>query len=139
MSSRPNPFQWIAYTYGAKLPDAQRDWVANDLMGTMATPRHLFRTQMSFLPIYLVLFFAFPGAIWIRALMVLLAALLALIFSTSYMNQNRVRRLQKHGLGNSPMTYRQQAEARDIKAQYEQIYGTRRAGAGGESRTVADG
>lgn len=128
MSSRPNPIQWIAYTYGAKLPDEKRDWVANDLMGPMATPRHLFRTQVGFSPIYLVFLLAFPGALWIRALMVLLAALLALIFSTSYMKQNRVRRLQKHGLGNSPLTYRQQAEAEDMKAQYERVYAARRGG-----------
>ncbi|MFM9378885.1 DUF5313 family protein [Gordonia sp. VNK21] len=129
MSSRPNPVQWIAYAYGAKLPDSQRDWVANDLMGRGATPRHLLRTQFCFVPIYLTLYFAFPGPWWIRALMVLLGACLALIFSISYMNQNRVRRLIKHGLGSSPRTFKQQAEAEKMKKQYEAVYVARRGNA----------
>lgn len=126
MSSRPNPIQWIAYTYGAKLPESKTDWVANDLMGPHAFARHVLRAQVAFVPVYLVLFFLFPGGpIWVRALMVLLGACLALIFSVSYMDQNRVRRLQKHGLGNTPLTYRQRAEAEHLKTQYEQIYGAR--------------
>lgn len=128
MSSRPNPFQWIAYAYGGALPESKKDWVANDLMGSRATLRHLVRTQIAFSPLYLILFFAFPsGPVWVRSLMVLLAALLALIFSTAYMDQNRVQRLQKHGLGNTPHTYKQQAEAERLKAEYEQIYAARRA------------
>lgn len=125
--SRPNPLQWIAYVYGAKLPDSKLDWVANDLMGTTATIRHLIRAQVSFIPLYLVLYFGFPGQWWIRALMVLLSVCLAGIFSVSYKDQNRVRRLQKHGLGNSPRTYRQQAEAQAMKDQYEQVYAAKRA------------
>lgn len=137
MSSRPNPIQWTAYAYGAALPDSKRDWVANDLLGRRAAVRHLIRTQFSFLPVYVALFFAFPaGPIWVRSLTVLLAALLALIFSTSYMAQNRVRRLQKHGLGNSPLTYRQQAEAEHLKAEYDQIYAAHRAV--GRAAPVAD-
>ncbi len=124
--SRPNPLQWIAYVYGAKLPDDKVDWVANDLMGPTALVRHLLRTQAAFVPIYLVLYFAFPGEWWLRALMVLLGVGLALIFSVSYLDQNRVRRLQKHGLGNSPETYRQQAEAAHLKEQYERLYASKR-------------
>ncbi len=137
MSSRPNPIQWIAYVYGAKLPDSKREWVANDLMGSTATLRHFIRSQVSFVPIYLVLFFAFPGPIWIRALMVLLAASLAAIFALSYKDQNRVRRLQKHGLGDSPLTYRQQAEAARLKEQYEEIYIARRAAAAAAEGSAA--
>ncbi|GAA4757817.1 DUF5313 domain-containing protein [Gordonia alkaliphila] len=126
MSKRPNPIQWIGYVYGAKLPESQTDWVANDLMGPHAFLRHMIRSQVSFVPVYLVLFFAFPsGPVWVRLLMVLLGACLALIFSVSYMDQNRVRRLQKHGLGNTPETYRQRAEAEHLKTQYEKIYGAR--------------
>ncbi|GAC57855.1 hypothetical protein GOHSU_26_00120 [Gordonia hirsuta DSM 44140 = NBRC 16056] len=133
MSSRPNPLQLTAYIYGARLPDSKREWVANDLMGPMATPRHFLRSQVSFVPLYLVLYFAFPGPIWIRALMVLLAVLLAAIFAGAYMNQNRARRLQKHGLGSNSLTYRQQKEADRLKNEYEQIYLGRRAAAAAES------
>lgn len=125
--SRPNPVQWIAYAYGARLPDSKRDWVANDLMGRTATPRHFLRSQFCFVPVYLVLFFAFPGPLWVRGLMVLLSMLLAFIFALAYMDQNRVRRLMKHGLGETPHTYRQQAAAEKAKAEYEAVYAARRA------------
>lgn len=128
MSSRPNPLQWVAYVYGAKLPDSQRDWVRNDLTGRFATPRHLLRAQASFVPIYLALYFGFPGQWWIRALMVLLASSLAFIFSIAYKDQNRVRRLLKHDLGHSPLTQRQQVEAEKAKARYEAVYLPRRTG-----------
>ncbi|MCF8588903.1 DUF5313 family protein [Gordonia liuliyuniae] len=129
MSSRPNPIQWVAYVYGAKLPDSQYDWVRNDLTGRFATPRHLIRAQAAFVPIYLALYFGFPGEWWIRALMVLLGALLAFIYSIAYKDQNRVRRLMKHGLGHSPLTQRQQAAADVAKVKYEAVYASRRSGA----------
>ncbi|MGB6040525.1 MAG: DUF5313 family protein, partial [Gordonia sp. (in: high G+C Gram-positive bacteria)] len=83
MSVRPNPIEWIKYVYGAALPESKREWVRNDLTGPMAVPRHLIRTQIAFLPLYLAMYFAFDGAVWIRLLMVLLAVLLAGIFSAS--------------------------------------------------------
>ncbi|MDR2281260.1 MAG: DUF5313 domain-containing protein [Gordonia sp. (in: high G+C Gram-positive bacteria)] len=126
MSARPNPLQWIAYAYGAKLPEAQHEWVRNDLTGRFATPRHLIRAQFCFLPIYLAFYFGFGGDWWIRALMVLLAAILAFVYSVSYKDQNRVRRLQQHGLGNSPLTQRQRADAAVAKQKYEAAYAARR-------------
>lgn len=136
MSSRPNPFQWIAYVYGAKLPDSKLDWVYNDLTGRTATVRHLFRAQVAFLPVYLILFFAFPGDAGLRALMVLLGASLAFIFSISYMDQNRARRLQKHGLGASPKTQKQLKEAETAKQEYESIYLERRAALAAEQERL---
>ena len=56
----------------------------------------------------------------------LLAVLLALIFSAAYMDQNRVVRMRKHGLGNSPLTERQQREADRVKLRYHEVYAARR-------------
>lgn len=126
MSGRPNPIQWVRYAYGYTLPDDKLDWVRNDLTGPMATPRHLFRTQFAFSPLYLALFFAFDGAVWIRGLMVLLAVLLAFIFSAAYMAQNRVIRMRKHGLGSSPLTERQRVQADAAKERYREVYASRR-------------
>ena len=58
--------------------------------------------------------------------MVLLAAILAFVYSVSYKDQNRVRRLQQHGLGNSPLTQRQLADAALAKQKYEAAYAARR-------------
>ncbi|EGD53921.1 DUF5313 family protein [Gordonia neofelifaecis] len=127
MSGRPNPVQWVVYAYGGTLPADKREWVRNDLTGRTATLRHLFRAQFCFTPLYLVMFFAFDGEVWIRGLMVLLAVLLALIFSAAYMDQNRVLRLRKHDLGHSPLTQRQQIRADREKVRYEAVYAERRA------------
>lgn len=126
MSARPNPIQWIAYSYGATLPESKHEWVRHDLTGRTATIRHLIRAQFCFTPLYLAMYFMFDGAVWISLLMVLLAVLLALIFSAAYMNQNRVLRLQKHGLGNSPLTRRQQDNADRAKLRYDEVYAARR-------------
>lgn len=127
MSSRPNPVQWAAYAYGATLPESQRDWVRNDLTGRFAVPRHLIRSQFTFLPIYVLFFFAFPGEIGLRAAMVLLSGCLAFIFNVVYMDQNRARRMQKHGFEPTARTVRGQAEADAIRERYESIYADRRS------------
>ncbi|WP_213246019.1 DUF5313 family protein [Gordonia pseudamarae] len=124
---RPNPLRWISYAYGAALPAKNRSWAYNDLTGAFAVPRHLLRSQFSFLPIYLAFYFGFPGQVGIRLAMVALAASLAFIFSLSYMAQNRARRLQKNGLDGTTLTQRRQREAEAERAAYEAIHGDRGA------------
>lgn len=95
--TRPNPLQWIAYAYGAKLPETMNDWVRNDLTGDHYVIRHLVRAQVPFIPLYAAFMF-FPGPLWLRASMVLLGVSLAVFYSVVYIHQNRARRLQKNGL-----------------------------------------
>ncbi|QBJ98629.1 hypothetical protein ERC79_09240 [Rhodococcus sp. ABRD24] len=118
---RPNPFQWIAYSCGRKLPDSMQEWVRNDLVGDYAVPRHMIRSMVPFIPVFAA-FFLFPGPLWLRGSMVLLGVLLALFFSAAYMEQNRRRRLEKNGLPadleNPKKTARYNAE----KAAYEKAH-----------------
>ena len=93
--TRPTPWQWVGYAFGRTLPSTMTDWVANDLTGDHAVVRHLIRGQVPFLPIYAVFMF-FPGELWLRGAMVLLAVLLSLFFTASYMEENRQRRLVRH-------------------------------------------
>ncbi|NLU83216.1 DUF5313 family protein [Rhodococcus sp. HNM0569] len=94
---RPNPLQWIAYTFGRPLPASMQDWVRNDLTGDWAVPRHLIRSMVPFLPVFAA-FLLFPGPLALRGAMILLGVLLALFYSLAYMAQNRARRLERHGL-----------------------------------------
>ncbi|MGB2720873.1 MAG: DUF5313 family protein [Rhodococcus sp. (in: high G+C Gram-positive bacteria)] len=97
--TRPRFGQWLGYAVlGRKLPDSMQDWVRRDLVGPGATPRHILRSMIPFLPIFIGFFVLFPGAIWLRASMVLLSLLLALFYTAAYMDQNRARRLEIHGL-----------------------------------------
>ncbi|WP_315772121.1 DUF5313 family protein [Rhodococcoides kroppenstedtii] len=94
---RPNPVQWLGYSVGRTLPPELQGWVRNDLIGDAAVPRHLLRSMVPFLPIFLA-FLLFPGELWLRGAMILLAVLLALFYSLAYMEPNRRRRLAAHGL-----------------------------------------
>ncbi|AXK88724.1 DUF5313 family protein [Nocardia farcinica] len=94
---RPNPVQWIGYSLGRRLPDDLQDWVRHDLTGRHAVARHLIRGLVPFTPLFAV-FLMFPGELWLRGSMVLLAVLLALFYTAAFMPMNRAHRLAKHGL-----------------------------------------
>lgn len=96
-TTRPNPLQWIAYAFGAKLPETMNAWVREDITGDRYFVRHLIRQQAPFIPLYIA-FLLFPGPLWLRASMVLLGMSLATFYSVVYIHQNRARRLQKNGL-----------------------------------------
>ncbi|WP_149362075.1 DUF5313 family protein [Lolliginicoccus suaedae] len=96
-ATRPSPLQWISYSFGRTLPPSMQDWVRNDLTGDRAVPRHLVRSMVPYLPIF-ALGFLLPGPFVLRGAVVLLGVLLALFYSAAYMEPNRARRLERHGL-----------------------------------------
>ena len=83
MTTRPNALQYIAYSFGHRLPDSLCDWVRNDLTGDLAVPRHLFRSMIPFLPIFAGIYLLLPGSSALRGATVLLPVLLALVYSTA--------------------------------------------------------
>ncbi|MGB3773527.1 MAG: DUF5313 family protein [Rhodococcus sp. (in: high G+C Gram-positive bacteria)] len=108
--TRPGPVQWIGYSFGRTLPASMQDWVREDLIGDHAVPRHLVRSMVPFLPIFAA-FLLFPGELWLRGAMILLAVLLAVFYAAAYMEPNRRRRLLAHGL--SPDLQNPKKMARD--------------------------
>lgn len=111
---RPNPIQWIGYACGRRLPDSMSDWVRNDLTGRFATGRHLVRGMVPLTPIFAV-FLLFPGELWLRGAMILLAVLLGLFYCAAYMPMNRAHRLVAHGFPpdlQNPHTVAKQAAER---------------------------
>ena len=48
---KPNLWQYLRYSYGGRLPDSMRDWVAEDLTGKGATIRMMIRM---FIPAFLI-------------------------------------------------------------------------------------
>ncbi|ONM47574.1 DUF5313 family protein [Nocardia donostiensis] len=118
---RPNPIQWIGYACGRRLPDSMSDWVRNDLTGKYATPRHMVRGMVPLTPIFAA-FLLFPGPLWLRGAMILLAVLLGLFYCVAYMPMNREHRLIKHGLPpdlqNPDRVARRAAERAAYEAKY---------------------
>jgi hypothetical protein len=49
-TARPTLVQYIAYSYGRRLPDSMRRWVAEDLAGQGAVRRHMIRNHQRFFP-----------------------------------------------------------------------------------------
>lgn len=100
-TTRPNPTQWIGYSFGRALSRAvarMRDWVAHDLTGRNRVIRHLLRNLNPFVPIFVAFVVLLPAEMWLRGATILLGVLLALFYSATLANQNRAKRLHQHGL-----------------------------------------
>jgi hypothetical protein len=119
--NRPSPLQYIAYSFGRKLPDEMREWVRNDLIGDHALTRHMFRSMMPFLPVF-VAGLLVPGPVVLRIACVLLGLILALIYSFAFMDMNRRRRLSLHGLPEDLQNERKVARREQSRARYEQTH-----------------
>ncbi|WP_081985827.1 DUF5313 family protein, partial [Nocardia seriolae] len=95
---RPTFAEWLGYTVGRPMPLDLQDWVRRDLTGKHAYARHLTRGMVPFLPIFAAFLLLFPGPLWLRAAMTLLALILAVFYCAAYMAPNRAHRLTQHGL-----------------------------------------
>ncbi|ORI16913.1 hypothetical protein BJD99_10495 [Rhodococcus sp. 1163] len=121
-ATKPNFVQWLGYVAGKRLPPSMQDWVRNDLVGKGAVSRHLFRSMIPFLPIFVGFLVLFPGALWLRGSMVLLSVLLAMFYTVAFMELNRGRRLQVHGLPADLQSDRKRAALDDERARYEKLH-----------------
>jgi hypothetical protein len=65
-----------------------RDWVRNDLTGSTATPGHLIRSMIAFLPAYVVVALLLSPPV-LRAAVLVLAVLLALVDSFAFIALSR--------------------------------------------------
>ncbi|MBA8826292.1 hypothetical protein FHX42_003668 [Saccharopolyspora lacisalsi] len=92
---RPNPFQWIWYAYGGRLPDRCREWVLHDLTCRTWILRYLLRALVQMSPG--LLFLLVPGPLWLLAMSLLGGVLMGLFYSVSGMYETAEHRLAKHG------------------------------------------
>lgn len=121
---RPSVAQWFMYSvFGRPLPRSMQNWVRRDLVGPGAVPRHLIRGLLPFTPIFLAFLVLFPGALWLRGAMVLLSVLLALFYTLAFMDLNRARRLELHGLRPDLKSDRAQKRMAQERSTYEKLHG----------------
>ncbi|NUT48833.1 MAG: DUF5313 family protein [Saccharothrix sp.] len=92
---RPNPFQWLWYAVGGRLPARCAEWVLHDVTCRTWAVRHFVRGFVQMSPVLLLLLL--PGPLLIRALSVLLGLLVGYFYSMSYMWQTTEERLVKQG------------------------------------------
>ncbi|MGH3761538.1 DUF5313 family protein [Actinophytocola sp.] len=98
---RPNPFQWLRYTFGGRLPDRYRDWVLHDVTSRNWLWRFVLRIVVEASPwlvvgfVVLTLFTPLPVGLVIAALG--LALVLSLYFTVTSADELTEARLVKHG------------------------------------------
>jgi Family of unknown function (DUF5313) len=96
-TTRPTPLQYIGYSYGRRLPDSMRDWVAHDLAGEGAIRRHMIRMAI---PPFLVLapFWLLPASLYVHMEMTVPIYIWALLIAMSLNKVWRRHRLAQHDL-----------------------------------------
>ncbi|MGV0041909.1 DUF5313 domain-containing protein [Mycobacterium colombiense] len=95
--AKPNLWQRIGYSYGRRLPDSMRTWVAGDLAGEGAVRRHMIRWAI---PPLLVLapFWLLPASLYVHTEMTAPLYIWALLITLALNKVWRRHRLAVHGL-----------------------------------------
>lgn len=120
----PNPWQYVRYTVGARLPDSMHDWVRNDLAGKGATRRMMLRVLV---PAVLVLLpFWFIPADFVVKLSMTAPILLPFIYFSHALNKVwRKHMLQVHGMDPALADALNNEKRAHIHRAYEERYGPR--------------
>ncbi len=121
---RPNPWQYLRYCYGGRLPDSMRDWVAEDVTGKGAIARLMVRMVI---PAFLILlpFWFIPASFVVHLSMTVPILIPFIYFSHS---QNKVWRrhvLRKHGLDPSMVDQRDREKRAHVHDSYIERFGPR--------------
>ncbi|WP_116050325.1 DUF5313 family protein [Amycolatopsis palatopharyngis] len=93
---RPDPFRWLWYAVGGRLPGRYRDWVLHDTTTRTWIWRHAARSSVLLVPLCSV-WLLLPGPLGLRLPLVLLAALVGYFYSFAYIEESIEHRLAKNG------------------------------------------
>ena len=94
-AAKPNFWQYITYSYGRRLPDSMRDWVANDLTGDGAVRRHLIR--MAIPPLFVLApFWLLPASLYVHLEMTVPIYIWAILMALALNKVWRRHRLAQH-------------------------------------------
>lgn len=94
---RPNLVQYVTYSYGRRLPDSMREWVAHDLADHGAVRRHMIRMAI---PPFLILapFWLLPASFYVHLEMTAPIYIWALLMALALNKVWRRHRLAQHGI-----------------------------------------
>ncbi|MFP5070426.1 DUF5313 family protein [Pseudonocardia nantongensis] len=95
--TRPDPFRWLAYAYGAGLSARYREWVLHDVTCRTWWLRHLVRTVVQLVPLLVLLYLVVPGPPWVRAGAIVSGAFIGLFYGNVYMVEACETRVMKAG------------------------------------------
>jgi hypothetical protein len=123
-STRPNVWQYIAYSYGRCLPSSMRSWVAHDLAGKGAVRRQMIRWAI---PPLLVLapFWLLPASLYVHTEMTVPLYAWALVVSFALNKVWRRHRLAQHGLDSNLVDVIKREKQAQMHEDYVRRYGPR--------------
>jgi hypothetical protein len=123
-AQRPNPAQYVAYSYGRRLPDSMRDWVSQDLAGPGAVRRHMIRMAI---PPLLVLapFWLLPASLYVHLEMTVPIYAWALLMALALNKIWRRHRLAQHGIDPNLVDVIKRKRDAHIHEDYARRYGPR--------------
>ena len=121
---RPTLVQYVAYSYGRRLPDAMRDWVAQDLAGVGAVRRHMIRFAI---PPFLLLapFWLIPASLYVHLEMTAPIYIWSVLMSLALNKVWRRHRLAVHGLDPALVDAIQRKKDAHIHDDYIRRFGPR--------------
>ena len=130
----PTPLQYIAYSYGRRLPDSMRDWVARDLAGPGAVRRHMIRMAI---PPLLVLapLWLLPASLYVHLEMTVPIYTWALLMSLALNKVWRRHQLAKHDLDPTLVDAIRRSRDTRIHEAYIDRYGPRPESARAQSNS----
>jgi Family of unknown function (DUF5313) len=122
--TKPNIWQYIAYSYGRCLPSSMRDWVANDLAGKGAVRRQMVRWAI---PPLLVLapLWLLPASPLVHTEMTSPLYIWALLVTLALNKVWRRHRLAQHGLDPNLVDVIQREKQAKMHEDYVRRYGPR--------------
>jgi hypothetical protein len=123
-TNRPTLWQYIAYSYGRRLPDSMRTWVARDLAGDGAIRRHMIRVAI---PPLLVLapFWLIPVSFYVHLEMTAPIYIWALLMSLALNKVWRRYRLAQHDIDPNLVDVIRRRKDAHIHEDYIRRYGPR--------------
>ena len=123
--TRPGRLRYIANGVGRPLPESIGDRIRNDLIGPAATPGHLIRSMIAFLPVYAGVALLLPGSPAFRAAALVLAGLLALVDSRAFIAMTTQHRPAQRDLPEDQGNARKARGHEHEREQYERACGRR--------------
>jgi Family of unknown function (DUF5313) len=123
-TTKPTPLQYVAYSYGLRLPDSMRHWVAEDLAGQGAVRRHMIRMAI---PPLLVLgpLWLLPASLYVHLEMTVPIYIWALLMSVALNKIWRRYRLAQHDLDPNLVDVIRLKRDTHIREDYVRRYGPR--------------
>lgn len=124
---RPNPFQWLWYAVGGRLPARLGPWVLHDVTARTWVWRHAARGLVLLVPIAAACLLL-PGPLGLRLAMVLLVAIVGVYFSLSYVDEScelrAVKHGYEHGIARATRDARNEAAVAEEQARYDAQFRT---------------